>query len=436
MTKFYTFGLFVLACLCFGISSGTASSVLYTQYTPSGDTSTRNKVSLVSARNMDSTSQSDFLADTPKLFAVAPGMPLFTIVGQDNSFFLGIGGYAKATFSYDWGAPLKRATHFTTSSINMNPQPGNNHLTQIGLGTTNAFINFVGLPNSKNRVSVYINANLAAANYGVNLLFAYINYRGFTAGYDFSLFSDVGATNPSIDFEGPNGLILTPNTVINYKHNFGRHFTAAVGVEMPTQTVIVEPEYSGSVYQSVPDVPFYLQYSWAERTSWVRAAGLLRGLTYRDLTQGVNRTSLAWGLNLSTTFLLARKLRFCAQVAGGYGISDYFQDSFRMHLDMLPDPVRHGMLQTVGSIGATVGLRYDFTDAIFASCTYSILRLKSAGYYQEDMFKGSDYAVANLFWMINPRIYLGVEYLWGQRIDMNDRCRANNRAQGMIQVKF
>lgn len=438
---------------CALASASDSSSVLSLEFADSTQTSKVQRksqgsgISILSAKNADSTIQSEFLSDTPKLFAVAPGMPLFTIVGQNNSFFLGLGGYAKATLSCDWGTPMTRATHFTTSAIDMNMPPGNRSLTQIGVGTSNLFLNFVGLPESKNRVSVYINANLAGPNYAVNLLFAYLNYRGITAGYDFTLFSDVAATNPSIDFEGPNGLILIPNTVINYRHTFSKHFSAGIGLEMPYANFAqYRTDASKSVYQSIPDVPFFAKYSWRNGTSWFRAAGLLRGLEYRDLISQRNYTSFAWGANLSTSIHLTRKLIFCAQFTFGSGISQYYQDTFRMGLDMMPTTApqssspsgdnTYGKLQNVQSIGGTIGLRYDFTDNIFGSCTYSFLKLKSPGFYLPDLFLTSDYAVANLFWKINSQIYVGAEYLWGQRQNMNHHRRNNNRLQAMVQVKF
>ena len=63
-----------------------------------------------------------FLENAPKSFKV-PGAPRFAIEGKDRKFYLGIGGTAKATLSYDWGNPIDNAYDYTTSAIPMTQRP-------------------------------------------------------------------------------------------------------------------------------------------------------------------------------------------------------------------------------------------------------------------------------------------------------------------------
>ena len=52
--------------------------------------------------------------NAPNYFG-APDMPRFAIIGKERKFYLGIGGYIKASVSYDFGNPI--AYIYATTSI-------------------------------------------------------------------------------------------------------------------------------------------------------------------------------------------------------------------------------------------------------------------------------------------------------------------------------
>lgn len=143
-----------------------------------------------------------FVENAPKAYNI-PGAPRFAIVGKDRKFYLGIGGTVKATVSYDWGNPIDNPFDFTTSAIPMSQRPGDGGKVQFSAATSSLYINFVALPGDDNQIGAYFNANLTGNNYyAFDLQYAYIKYRGITAGYSYSLFSDMAAAPPSIDNEG------------------------------------------------------------------------------------------------------------------------------------------------------------------------------------------------------------------------------------------
>ena len=80
--------------------------------------------------NKDQALMETLLLNSPKNIN-APGLPRFAIIGKDRKFYLGIGGFAKGTLSYDFGNPIESTFLFTTSSIPMDQQAGNGHLVQF-----------------------------------------------------------------------------------------------------------------------------------------------------------------------------------------------------------------------------------------------------------------------------------------------------------------
>lgn len=380
-----------------------------------------------------------FLKNAPKAYHV-PGAPRFAIKGKNHKFYLGIGGTAKATVSYDWGDPIDNAYNFTTSSIPMQPRKGDGGLVQFSAATSGLFLNMVALPGTRNQVGVYFNFNLTGNgnNYGFNLYYAYVKYRGFTVGYDFSLFSDMAAAPPSIDNEGPNALTAVPNGVIDYRHSFNSHWSAGIGAELPVASATTG-DGTYLVNQRVPDFPAYVQYSWGKGQSWIRFSGIVRNMMYRDVIADRNRDCVGWGVKVSGSASVCPWLTAYYQAAFGKGMTSYFQDLYEGGLDMVPSG--DGRLESVKAWGGYLGLQYNISPKVFATTTYSHLRNYAGRYTGGDtpwgqQYRYAQYALANVIWNITPQISTGLEYIYGRRVDMDGVARHDNRIQTMLQVTF
>ncbi|MEG2177724.1 MAG: hypothetical protein RRY15_02465 [Bacteroidales bacterium] len=375
------------------------------------------------------------LENAPQNFN-APGAGRFAIVGNQKKFYLSLSGYVKGTLSYDWKNPIVNNHAFITSFIPMDQTPGNEGLVQLGAQTSTLAINFVGLPGTKHQIGAYFNINFSNTNYAPAIINAYATYFGFKIGMAFSLYTDLMAGPPTIDFQGPNSWTLLPNAVLDYEYKFNKHWGVGIGIEMPIASYTTNT-MTYAVNQKVPDIPAYVQYSWQNGSSWIRLSGIIRNMQYRDVLAKENHNNVGWGAKLSGSALLFKNLTSFYQIAYGSGASSYFQDLYGMQMDMLPNPHHNGKLANVNSWGAYLGLQYNFTKDIFASCTYSIVQANpTQGYYAGDLYKSAQYVVGNVFWNVNSVIQLGLEYIWGDRQNMDHNYKSNNRIQTMIQVSF
>ena len=62
----------------------------------------------------------------------------------------------------------------------------------------------------------------------------------------------------------------------------GKHFSAAIGLEMPSTDFTVSNEQR-MTNQFIPDIPSYIQYAWgANNSSHVRLSSLIRNGNYRN----------------------------------------------------------------------------------------------------------------------------------------------------------
>lgn len=368
-------------------------------------------------------------------------VPHFAVFGKQDKFYIGIGGTLKLTVGEDWGAPLDNPNEFITSDIEP-AAPGSKSKFQLSAMQSSLYLNFVALPNSENKIGAFIGMNFLN-DYVPVLQYAYLQWRGLKGGYDYSTFSDNGAMPPTIDYEGPNSATAFPVPMVSYTHKFGKNkaWSATVGLEFPQYSISTN-NYTSTVTQGAPDIPVALKYSWNKGQDWIKGSAILRNMNYRNVAAEKNVDVAGWGVELSGTAEITPKLRGFWTGVYGVGIDSYIQDLNGLHMDLTPRGTA-APLKASKAWGAFGGLQYNFSDAVYASASYSHVRNYASPWANSisntewgGQYKYAQYAVANVFWNINSILTTGIEYIYGRRVN-NDCTQAHtNRLQAMIQVSF
>lgn len=377
--------------------------------------------------------------NAPKYFN-APGMPRFSVIGNERAFYLGIGGYIRGTASYDFGNPIQSPLYFIPSAIPMDGEGGNSSLLQFSAASSNLFFNFVALPHTENKVGAYIDFGFAQGmgNYGFSLKAAYLTYRNLTVGYTTSLFTDGAAAAQTIDQQGPNAMTFLFNTVIDYQWPINRHWKVGVGLEMPK----VDASYLNStraVNQRVPDIPVYVQYSWKEGKGWLRLSGIMRNMYYRDQVAMKTDDVMGLGIKLSGVSPLTRSLNLYSQSVFGKGISSYVQDLQGLGMDLVPVTGNGGQMEAVEVVASYLGLQYMISQKLSISSTFSEVKAflpKNHEYMDDSTYKQGMYWVNTIIYRVSPVLTTGVEYLWGSRTNRDDTVHHNSRFQLSMRVNF
>ena len=381
-----------------------------------------------------------FIENSPADFRV-PNAPRFAIVGKNEKFYLGFGGYVKGTMSFDWGSPINNFNEFIVSAIPMpgSQKPGNKAQFGLSAQQSDLFLNLVALPNDKNKVGFYLNFIFLGNGYVPQVRQAYVSWRGFEMGYGFSLFTDLAADPNTIDYEGPNSFTVDLNAKLDYRHTFGKYFGIGIGAELPMASY-TNATHTATVMQRVPDIPMYVQWDWGNNNR-IRLSGLLRNMQYRDEVTNKTKNLVGGGIQLTGNFNICNKLIGYFQATTGKGMTSYFEDVTGMGLDMVPIQGDPGKLQTVKAWGGYLGLQYNWSSKVYSDLIYSHLRVYSP-YYTDSatpwatQYKYGQYAVANVFYNITDMFSWGLEYIWGRRVDMNRSQAHDNRLQTMLQVTF
>ncbi len=384
-----------------------------------------------------------FEENAPERFN-APKTPSFAFMSKSQKYMMGIGGYVKGTMSMDFEGVINNPAYFTTSAIHLNPQPGNDMLMQFNANQSTLFYNLVSLSESKTKFGAYVNMNFSGSGYTPEIQDAYITYGDLLLGRTTSLFTDAAAIPPTIDSEGPNGLTYKTNDVLNFRSRMGKHFSAGIGLEMPSTDFTVSHEQR-ITNQYIPDIPSYLQYAWGpNNNSHVRLSSLIRNVNYRNVAQDKNDIISTYACQLSGLVTVKQKLVFYYQFAYGSGLTPYIQDVSGLKLDFVPriennrkDKDEVGKLEHVNSMAYYAGLQYNFTQRAFMSCTFSQVDVDLPDNYEDtSLYKEGYYLAANFFWYAKPNVQFGAEYLYGKRVDQNNESGHANRLQVMLQYNF
>ena len=390
----------------------------------------------------DSTSRYDHLHENAPRLSNIPDVPRFAVLGKEGKYYIGLGANIEAVADYDFGSPISNPNLFVTSAIPMNLAPGNGAQFKLSGQQSNVYLNVVALPGTKDQLGAYVSVNFLGNNYTPFLQHAYLKYRGITAGYTYSLFTDAAAGPATIDYEGPNAFTAVIHGMIGYEPVIGakKQWKLGIGLDMPANSFTNAPG-TATVSQRLPDIPFYVQRNWAGGAGWLRLSGIVRNLYYRDLTRQKNVDKVGWGIKASGTSPLCGPLTVYYQAVYGKGIASYIQDLTGCGMDLMPDPSNPSSLNPVKAWAGFASLQYTFSPRLFCTATYSHVRTYADRYTDASAPWGSQYRYAqyilgNMFYNVNSIVQLGVEYIYGRRVNYDGSQAHDNRFEAMLRVSF
>lgn len=393
-------------------------------------------------RSTDSIPLYDVLHQNAPHFMNIPDVPRFALLGKEHRFYMGIGANVKAIGIYDAGNPIADPNSFVTSAIPMQIEPGNGGRFAISAQQSNFYINVVALPGTKNQLGAYVDVAFMGNNYAPILNHAYLKYRDITAGYTFSIFSDAAASPSTIDWQGINAFTGAKMGMVSFQPRFGKNkeWGVGVGLDMPNIS-LTNANHTKLVNQRVPNIPFYVQRSWADGNGWLRFSGLIRNLYYRDLDLNKNVDKIGWGIKASGKTPVYGGLTAFYQATYGKGMASYIQDLGGTGMDLMPDPDNSGELMPVKVWSGYAGLQYDFSPRISSTIAYGHVRTYAHDYTDSPSdwksgYKYAQYIVANVFWNVNSIVQVGAEYLYGRRVDYDLQQAHDNRVELQLQVSF
>lgn len=366
-----------------------------------------------------------------------PSAPRFLFLDREGKVAFGIGGYVKGTLSYDFCGAIDNGPLFIPFDIPVPMNPAQRNQFGASANHTTIFMQLVGTTEHFGNYQVYVQTNFSgngATGYGLKLKQAYLSLGYVTAGLARSTFVDGSAGTPVIDDQGPAGEMSAKNILLQFRPQFNRFWSAAISIENPDASYTVNSS-TEAIKQRFPDIPAYVQYQWHGGKSHIRLSGLLRNLSYRDLTYSKNHFVTAWAAQLSGMIAFNKYATIFYQGAFGRGYGRYLNDLAGQGYDLIPDGIS-GKLKAPQTMNFEVGMRLNLSSSAFLAASYSQVRVYGQQALGPSAYRYGQYVSVTGFYDIVPDLRIGLEYLYGNRADLSRVHGHANRITGMLQYSF
>jgi DcaP outer membrane protein len=350
----------------------------------------------------------------PNLYA--PGDFTKGLVIHGKNAALKIGGYVKADLIYDFNAIDSTDTFDTTSIPVGAPQRTNTrfHARQSRLNFDTRWGTDWGPARG------FAEADFFSDGDRWRLRHAYGEIRQLIVGQTWTTLTHMAAIPQTLDFEGAVSSISRRQAQVRWTQEvFCDGLDASLAIENPRVLIESAGTLPGSPRTPTPDLigRFRLSRDWGQ----FQCAGVVRQLGYQDVV-GPVETENAWGINFTGAVEATDQDKVYYQILFGTGIGSY---------KGLPDitvaaPDHYEILDTFGWM---IGWTHDWTEQWSSNFTYSVNRLQNAPFQAGSELHENSYMALNLIWNPIERFYLGGEYLFGTRENVDGARDEANRLQ-------
>jgi len=253
------------------------------------------------------------------------------------------------------------------------------------------------------------------------------------AGYNISAFTDIDVFPNTLDYEGPNSFTFKYGPQIRFApilYKSGESvLTLPMSLEKPNADITVPgvpvlAEYQ--TYSRRPDITLGLR--WQAPDWHIQWANLFRDLRVEN-ADARTRSTTGYATQLTGTTKLFEHDSIQGWFSYGKGFANFLQDISGLGLDAAFNP--QGDLRAIRARGYGAGYTHAWLDNLTSSMSYGYLRISPQSNLLIDstMPKSTKFASINLAWQFSERAMLGVEYLWGQNIDLTDARGQGQRLQ-------
>lgn len=365
--------------------------------------------------------------------------PRFMLENETGSFKFGIGGFVNVLSQYDFGGI--ESIDFITSQIKIPSKLDPRFL--ISPYSTRVNLKIVGKDKKNRNIVAFVEAGYNGTS--IALRHAYVSYVGFTLGQTWSTFVDLEASPSLIDGEGPNNQIGGRTTMIRYTYLHNKlelSFAAEIGrslFEFAEKNHELVPQN-----QIIPNVPLHIKYK--DKWGHIQLGTVFKMMNYGDTIRNKTFYVPGYGVSISGNVNVWKGGHLFYQFVGGEGVGNYINDlsAFNYDLIPIPDGDRFIKMTTMKMLGGYLGLQHNWTASLSSNIVYGLTKMYSpevkpnrlTGISYENFYNYANYFAANILWKFIPYGQLGIEYLFGQKVNLNKEKGFNHRINISIRYNF
>jgi len=259
---------------------------------------------------------------------------------------------------------------------------------------------------------------------------AYGKLGNFLGGKAWSTFTNLASMPNTLDYEGPNAIPEVQAPMMRWDQPLPCDLWLALALEAPRADMKLPTGVSA--LNQVPDVILRLQYKPKWATIW--AAGLYRRLKAKGngFDDGVN----GWGAQLSGSVDTFGRDSVQFGAVYGEGLGAYIQDTQGYGLDAAPTFTGATTLSPIPAFSAWAGYQHFWTGTLQSNASYGYVKLKLTDSQPGDTYKSTTYASLNIIYTPIRFLSVGVEYIYGERLNKDNGYGNDHRVQFSTQVNF
>lgn len=285
---------------------------------------------------------------------------------------------------------------------------------------------------SKYDFFIRLEMDFAGVNNSFRIRHAYGSYGRFLVGQTWSLLCNVEALPATVDPFGPVSSIQVRTPQLRLNHRFTENLNAAIALEYSLPDYIPEDSINIRFVQTIPNITF--RFSKKGTFGSVQLAGILAPITGVE-EGGSKNTSLGYGLSVSGLFNLKASDEILYQFTLGESISHFLNPFSGSGQDMAYDPDTQ-TFKGVGTLGGWVSYGHHWPKKISSYFSFGIAPLLNRSFEL-----GSDYDFSydfsfNGFWTISDGLRVGIEFLVGQRYDIDGANGSASRIWALFYYDF
>ena len=346
---------------------------------------------------------------------------------------LKIGGFFKTDFLYDL-KPAGNTYLFIPSSFPI-PQVSGVYNANVSIRPTRLSLDF-RIPSSLlGDARLYLEGDVFGTNATTpRLRHAYAQVRNLLIGQTWTNFMDPDAIADSLDFRGPNGMVLLLNPQVRYGFAMGSSTTFYFSVERPSSDVFFQtPQFAAQPNSPSPDGMIRLRREF-ERGHF-QVAGLFRSIA-AYLPDGKADSVFGWGVNTSLGVNTIGRDNLIVAVAFGHGISRYIQDTSGLGIDAEPAAKTNPHLDATPAVGIEGDYQHYWLKTLRSNAIYSYAAVTNTDLAAATTYNHATYTSANLIWNPYGSFNVGAEFLYGWTMLQNGQKANAPRFQFSAKYSF
>lgn len=276
----------------------------------------------------------------------------------------------------------------------------------------------------------------------IRLRHAYGQWGPWLGGQTHSLFMDIDLFPNTIDYWGPSGMAFLRTPQLRWTPLSG-DTSFAIAIEKATDDIDagqirqVAPELGANITpdEKLPDLTaqFRSQGKWGH----ISISGIARRIGFDTAGTPDNAPKgfkPGWGTALGSSWRFAGKEKLILGALYGHGIASYMNDG---GTDLAPEGSPGALSpKAVPLLGIIAYYDHYWSDLYSTSFGYSRTQVENTSFQAADAFKTGEYASVNVLHTPAKNTMMGVEFLWGRRIDKGGDSGNDFRTQVSFKYNF